>query len=642
VNGRLSTLLIFICIILLFSIIPAQAELVKKGFVTCWNNDVVYVIDPNGVNQSSQIDAGNRPTDIAVDSSGTHAYVINYGSCDVSVLDLASNNVVGRIPLRSNYHPVRIVADTNRNYAYVAANFTDNPSDCIISVINMNTGLESKVIDTEIYNAGSGGVDAMAVVYSSGTPYLFITHYFDNQLVVYNLNTYSKVGAGAVRISHNYTVGQTYPVLAVSDIAVSDGGTNTYIAHGKNVSMFRTAQIVQAATVGATYIADRTLSTGTLAGEVDRLQVDTARLSVYLACDSGSVAIVDDQISAIKVTVPVGSGPKGMAIDNSTLYVCDSDNSYISVVDIVKQVEVGRIRMGSSSMPTSIAIRTVDVPAVTPTPTPTPLPVPTLNVTVAPNPVVAGSDTQVRVTVMNGTAPLKSSNIRISSTGGTLRSYTGVTTSDGVFITNFTAGSAGRYDLTISANTSGYQDQSTGTVVNVNPAAAKKLDINVTIDPETVTVGSEASIMVKVTDGGLPVPDATVNFISTGGRVTKLIPLTASDGVCYAKFTSNASGSFVLTVTVNKTGYTMGSVNAVVSVEPATVSLLTMNVTVMPQPIVLGNESVITVVVMNGSQPVNGARVDLTSTSGSITPLSGVTTADGKFLARLKARLVWA
>jgi len=68
---------------------------------------VVYVIDPNGVNQSSQIDAGNRPTDIAVDFSGTHAYVINYGSCDVSVLDLASNNVVSRIPLRSNYHPVR-------------------------------------------------------------------------------------------------------------------------------------------------------------------------------------------------------------------------------------------------------------------------------------------------------------------------------------------------------------------------------------------------------------------------------------------------------------------------------------------------------------------------------------------------------
>jgi len=65
-------------------------------------------------------------------------------------------------------------------------------------------------------------------------------------------------------------VGQTCPVLAVSDIAVSDDGTNTYIAHGKNVSMFRTAQIVQAATVGATYIADRTLSTGTLAGEVDR------------------------------------------------------------------------------------------------------------------------------------------------------------------------------------------------------------------------------------------------------------------------------------------------------------------------------------------------------------------------------------
>jgi ribosomal protein L40E len=69
---------------------------------------------------------------------------------------------------------------------------------------------------------------------------------------------------------------------------------------------------------------------------------------------------------------------------------------------------------------------------------------------------------------------------------------------------------------------------------------------------------------------------------------------------------------------------------------PLSVNVLTMNVTIAPQPVVIGNESVITVTVMNGTQPVNGARVDLSSTFGAVTPLSGLTTSDGKFLARFK------
>lgn len=635
VTCRLPVFLILIAIALLFICAPAQAELVKKAFVTCMNNDEVWVIDPYGVNQSRQIEVGSQPVDIAVDSNGKYAYVINYGSCDISVLDIVNNTVAGTISIRSNYHPVRIVTDNNRNYAYVAANLTNNPSDCIISVINMNTGLESNIIETEKYNEGSGGVKAMAVVYDSGIPYLFITHYYDNHLVVYNLNTYSKVGVGAVSISHNFTYGQTYPILGASDIVISGSGSYAYIAHDKNVSMFGTALLIQSANSGSGYIADHTISTGTITGVIRRLLPDpnTTRNSVYLSCDPNSIAIVDNQLSSIKVNVPVGNYPVGMTIDDNMLYVCDSD-SYISIVNLVNQVETGRIKVGS--MPVSILIRTVNVPVVTPTPTPTPYPVPTVNVSVAPNPLIAGSDTRITVTVLNGTTPLKSSNVRISSTGGTLRSSSGVTTSDGVFITSFTSSSAGRYDLTVSTNTSGYQDQSSSAVINVNPAGTKKLAVNVTIDPKQMTVGSEASIMVKVTDNGAPVSDATVNFISTGGRVTKLIPLTASDGVCYAKFTSNASGSFVITATANKTDYDMVSVNAVVSVEPASVNVLTTNVTVMPQPIVIGNESVITVLVMNGTQPVNGARVDLTSSFGAVTPLSGLTTSDGKFLARFK------
>ncbi|BAI60398.1 hypothetical protein MCP_0326 [Methanocella paludicola SANAE] len=624
---------IIIAVFLLLACTPVQAELVKKVFVTCENNGEVWTVDPYMVNQSTKTIVGSQPKDLAVDSSGKYAYVLNYGDNDISVVDLAGGTVVRTIDLEEtipDYHPFRIVADPQRNYAYVAANLTGNPDDCVIFVINMNTGLVSKTIESEKYNQGSGGVRAIAVTYFGGTPYLFITHYYDNELVIYNLNTYSEIGS--VNIFH-HNGGGDYEVFNTTDVAFSANGQFVYVAHKNNVSMFNTDLLIGLAGSGIIYVTGHTISTSGVAGEVNRLLPDNTSTGVYLSCAPNSIAIADATLSRISVTIPVSYGPKEMAFDNNTLYVCDSDSS-ISVVDLSRQVEIGRIKVGS--MPSGIVVQTVDVPVPVPSPSPTPLPVTTVNVTVDPNPIIAGSDAQVKVTVMNGTTPLKNSFVRVISTGGTVRSSSGTTTSDGVFLTNFTSSSSGRFDLTISANTSGYLDQSSSAVIVVNPAGAKMLSLNVTAEPKELTSGSEASIAVKVTDNGAPVSDATVSFISTGGKVTRLLPTTASDGTCYAKFTSNASGSFVLTVTANKSDYGTATANTIITVAPAAVNVLTMNVTVSPQPVVIGNESVITVTVMNGTQPVNGARVDLTSTFGAVTPLSGLTTSDGKFLAKFK------
>lgn len=625
--------------ILIFSLAPAasHAESVKKAFVSCMNSDSVWVVDPSGVNESTQVDVNSKPVDLAVDAGGEYAYVLNKDSGDISVLDIAGNSLSKTINLRSGYQPIRVSTDGERNYAYVTAALDGYPSDCIISVINMNTRMESAVIETERYNEGSGSVRATTVVYYSGTPYMLITHYYDNQLVVYNLNTYTKVGVAY--ISHEYTLGQVYPVLNATDIAVMNvsGVELAYIAHDKNVSLFPVGHLISAASTGSAYTADRTINTGTVAGSINRIEPDEQRQLLYMSCNSKSIAIADWALYGLVGNVPVGNpgnDPGAMTLDNATLYVCDSDK-YVSTVDVDRMVETGQISVGS--MPSGIAIRTVDVPTPTVTPTPTPLPQPVVNVSVSPNPLVAGSDAVVRVTVMNGTAPLKSSNVRITSTGdGILRSPIGATTSDGVYVSNFTATAAGRYDLAVTANTSGYQDQSAAAVVYVNAAPAKRLSINITIEPREVTVGSEASIVVKVTDNGTPVGDAAISFDSTGGRVTRLMSTTTSDGACQAKYTSNASGSFVLTVTANKTDYSLEITKAIITVLPATLNVLTLNVTVVPQPVILGNETVITVTVLNGSAPVNGALVELSSSFGAITPLSGLTTSDGRFLARLK------
>jgi ribosomal protein L40E len=585
-------------------------------------------------NQSIKIEVGTQPIDIAIDASSKYAYVANYESCNITVLDVASDTVVGTVDLTyfEKYHPLAIATDTKRNYAYVTAELSNHSSDCVIFIINMNTRSISGMINREIYDSGEGNVRSIAVTYYNNNPYLFITHYYDNHLVIYDLNTFNKLGTW-VELNHNYTVGQTYPVLYTSDMAFSPDGSLMYVAHKRNVSVFQTSKLIAYCQTNTGYIAEKSISTSGSLDEVYRLQPDPSGSNIFLSCYPNDIAIYDSQLSYMKADVPVGIKPTGMAIDNNTLYVCNS-NDCISAVDTVNQVEVARTIAGA--IPCSIAIFSTDVPISSPTPTPTPLPVPKINVSVDPNPLVAGSDAQIKIVVTNDTTPVKNANIRVTTTGGTVRSPTGVATSDGVYITNFTSSSAGRFDITVYSNASGYQDQTSSAVITVSPLGVKVMTMNVTIEPKQVFVSSEAAVTVKIIDGSNQVSDATVNFISTGGKVTRLIPTTASDGTCYAKFTANSTGSFVITVTATKTGYQSATANAVVSVMPAPVNMLTMNVTVMPEPIVLGSEAVISVTVFNGTTPVNGAQVDLSSAYGAITPLSGQTTSDGKFLARFK------
>ena len=139
--SRLWALVITISILALGAVVansnsPSSAEggCAGKAYVVNFNADTVSVIDTatNAV-VGSPITVGDVPRGIAITPDGTKAYVTNQNANTVSVIDTATNAVVGSaIPVGSE--PVGIAITPDGTKAYVTNRNADT-----VSVINTAT-----------------------------------------------------------------------------------------------------------------------------------------------------------------------------------------------------------------------------------------------------------------------------------------------------------------------------------------------------------------------------------------------------------------------------------------------------------------------------------------------------------------------
>ena len=139
--SRLWALVITISILALGAVVansnsPSSAEggCAGKAYVTNFNPDTVSVIDTatNAV-VGSPIPVGDDPFGIAITPDGTKAYVTNAGAGTVSVINTATNAVVGSA-INVGDVPFGIAITPDGTKAYVT-----NVNDDTVSVINTAT-----------------------------------------------------------------------------------------------------------------------------------------------------------------------------------------------------------------------------------------------------------------------------------------------------------------------------------------------------------------------------------------------------------------------------------------------------------------------------------------------------------------------
>jgi len=234
------------------------------------------------------------------------AWITNQGSHDVSVIDLASQAVVGTIAVGRS--PAGVVASSAAGRVFVT-----NPDSRTISVIDMR---ERRVVDTLAAGDGAVGIDASA----DGTR-VYAADWYRNRLLVFDARAAAGTAPRAPLAS--IAVGK-----APAGVAAGDAPGTVFVAERDDDSVARVdvgAQRVRArAGVGSHPFA---------------LLFDAPRQRLYaLNVQSDDVSVLDtrdpDRLDVI-ATVKVGKAPYGAALspDGALLYVTNQHDDTVSVVD---------------------------------------------------------------------------------------------------------------------------------------------------------------------------------------------------------------------------------------------------------------------------------------------------------------------
>jgi hypothetical protein len=103
--------------------------------------------------------------------------------------------------------------------------------------------------------------------------------------------------------------------------------------------------------------------------------------------------------------------------------------------------------------------------------------------------------------------------------------------------------------------------------VQVVSPEERHLYATMNIDPKSVSPNSEATVTVLVTDGVMPVSNAQVSLVSTGGSISPASGVTDSDGKFVARFTSGAEGTYTLGVNAFSEGIGQASYSTFIKVK---------------------------------------------------------------------------
>ncbi len=140
------------------------------------------------------------------------------------------------------------------------------------------------------------------------------------------------------------------------------------------------------------------------------------------------------------------------------------------------------------------------------------------------------------------------------SNGAQITTVIGVTGDDGIATATVTSLKAETYTVTAQIPDSGNSAQ-VDTRFIADSSTATIIDSNLTIDPNGALDNGVNTDNVEaiVTDAnGNLVPNATVNFVvASGATITTVIGTTGTDGKATAIVTSNTSGKYAVTATVN-------------------------------------------------------------------------------------------
>ena len=303
---------------------------------------------------------GENTSGIAVDSSVRKAFVSNFASGTISVIDLDTRTVKNTISVRVGVRRPQVSTALNRLYV---VSLVSDSTPGYITVIDTKT--EQIIADVQVGN----GPRTIAADLQGGE--LYVRNFGGNSLSVFNTATNSVTATIALPgppwdATVNASVGKIY-VLFNPDKSVSvyDQRTRAFIKSipvGNNPSALvsneglgrilvnnvndKTVSVIDSAT--DTVIATVPSGTGTTANFSEANAV-YSKAWLPNATD-GTVTVIDLATNTVAATIPVGANPQQAISDASggDIYVVNQGSNSVSVIDPVTNVVTGTIPVGGA------------------------------------------------------------------------------------------------------------------------------------------------------------------------------------------------------------------------------------------------------------------------------------------------------
>ena len=370
---------------------------ITYAYIANYGSNTVSVINTTNNTVTATIPVGAYPYGVSLSPDGSKVYVANSGSNNVSFINTATNTVIATVAVGTN--PSIVCFSPDGSKIYVA-----NSGSNSISVINAATISVTATITV--------GFSPSGISFSPDGSKIYVTRG----------STLGVINAATNTLTATVTVGSD-----AHGVIVSPDGSKVYVANANDntVSVINTA----------TNIVTNTLTVGQTPFVVS-ISPDGSK--VYVAnFNSNTVSVINTATNIITATVTVGTNPYGISIspNGTKVYVTNSGSNTVSVINTSTNTVTATVPVDSSPISVGNFVGNVVFPCI---------PAPTIT-GFTPNSGASGATTTITISGTNliGTSAVSIGGIAASSfTVVSATSVTAVVGSMGTIILTTPSGMA--------------------------------------------------------------------------------------------------------------------------------------------------------------------------------------------------------
>jgi|GEM_PF-3634274 len=287
-----------------------------NAYITNYSSNTVSVIDISSNSVVGTVPVGQGPYGVALSVDGTRVYVANYASNSVSVIDTSSNQVVATVPVLTRPYGLAVSPDGTR--VYVAAYFSND-----LSIIDTKTNTVIGVVPV--------GQRPHGIVVTLDGARVYVANYTDNTISVIDPATKKAVGKIVLPANSN-------PM----GLVLSPDSTRLYVTGYSNNKLYE-IDTASNSILAAVPVGSRPWG---VAVSPDQSTVYVTNYSGNADTSVSAINVADNSVTAIPL--PHGVYPIGVNVHPSGqfIYVASYSDSNVYVIDRGSNTIVNTIGVG--------------------------------------------------------------------------------------------------------------------------------------------------------------------------------------------------------------------------------------------------------------------------------------------------------